>query len=288
VFTLQEVDAGPYEVEFGGRYEHTALGAETLGLARSFDTFSAALGLAYSPTPGVRLGINGSRAARAPSAEELFANGPHIATQQFEIGDPDLVQEKAWGLEAYARGSMGGADFGVNVYRTWFEDFVYLDATGDEEDGLPVYAQLQQGADFFGVEAEASFPLFRAAGFRFVGDVQGDYVRATLAHGAPVPRIPPLSLLGALEAQSDVFDARAEVQWFDEQDRISAFETPTDDFAHVNLSLAWKPLRGGNNVTVMLQANNLFDAEGRRHASFTKDFVPLAGRNVKLSVRGSF
>ena len=95
-------------------------------------------------------------------------------------------------------------------------------------------------------------------------------------------------LLGAIEAQSDALDARAEVQWFDEQDRIAAFETPTDGFAHVNLSLAWKPLRGGDNVTVMLQANNLFDAEGRRHASFTKDFVPLAGRNVKLSVKTSF
>ena len=41
------------------------------------------------------------------------------------------------------------------------------------------------------------------------------------------------------------------------------------------------------HVTVMLQANNLLDAAGRRHASFTKDFVPLAGRNVKLSVRTS-
>ena len=57
------------------------------------------------------------------------------------------------------------------------------------------------------------------------------------------------------------------------------------DVAHVNLSAAWKPLRGNENLTVMLQANNLLDAEGRRHASFTKDFVPLAGRNVKLSVR---
>ena len=28
--------------------------------------------------------------------------------------------------------------------------------------------------------------------------------------------------------------------------------------------------------------------KGRRHVSFTKDFVPLAGRNVKLSVRASF
>jgi iron complex outermembrane receptor protein len=174
------------------------------------------------------------------------------------------------------------------VYQNWFDDFIYLQGTGEEEDELPVYQQLQQGADFFGIEAEASVPLFRAGSFRLIGDVQGDYIRATLDDGSPVPRIPPLSLLGALEAQSDLVDLRAEVQWFDEQDRIAEFETPTDDFAHVNLSLAWKPLRGGENVTVMLQANNLFDAEGRRHASFTKDFVPLAGRNVKLSVRGSF
>ena len=72
------------------------------------------------------------------------------------------------------------------------------------------------------------------------------------------------------------------------QDRVADFETPTDGFAQVNLSLAWKPLRGTDNVTVLLQADNLFDAEGRRHASFTKDFVPLAGRNLKLSLRGSF
>jgi len=287
LFTLQEVELDPFEIEGGARYERTEIEAEARGARRTFDTFSAALGLAWSPMPGLRLGLNGSRAERAPSAEELFADGPHIATQQFEIGNPDLSQETAWGLEAYARGSMGGADFGLAVYRTWFDDFVYLDATGEERDGLPVFRQMQQGADHFGIEAEASVPLFRAGGFRWVADLQGDYVRATLADGSPVPRIPPLSLLGAIEAQSDRLDARAEVQWFDTQDRTAAFETPTDGFAHVNLSLAWK-LRGSNNLTVLLQANNLLDAEGRRHASFTKDFVPLAGRNLKLSVKGSF
>jgi iron complex outermembrane receptor protein len=148
-----------------------------------------------------------------------------------------------------------------------------------------VFAQLQQGADHFGIEAEATVPLFRAAGFRVIGDVQGDYVRATLADGTPVPRIPPLSLLGALELQSDPLDLRAEVQWFAKQDRIAPFETATDAFAHLNLSAAWKPVRRSPNLTVMLMANNLLDAKGRRHASFTKHFVPLAGRNVKLSVR---
>ncbi len=285
VFTLQEIEFAPFEVELGGRYEHSAVEAPVLGVSREFSTVSGALGFAYSPMEGVRIGMNGSRAARAPSAEELFANGPHIATQQFEIGNAALRQETAFGLEGYARANFGGADVGLAVYRTWFDDFVYLQATGAEEDGLPVYRQLQQGADYFGIEAEATFPLFRAMGFRLVGDVQGDYVRATLDDGTPVPRTPPLSLLGALELQSDPLDLRAEVHWFDAQDRIAPFETQTGDFAHVNLSAAWKPLRGNENLTLMLQANNLFDGEGRRHASFTKDFVPLAGRNVKVSVR---
>ncbi len=285
LFTLQEVDFDPFEIELGARYERTDLASEILAVTRGFDTVSGVLGLAWSPTPGLRLGLNGSRAARAPSAEELFANGPHIATQQYEIGNPALRQETAWGLEGYARASFGGADLGLSVYRTWFDDFVFLQAAGEEIDELPVYRQQQQGADYFGIEAEASFPITRLGGFRLIGDLQGDYVRATLADGNPVPRIPPLSLLGALEAQSAAVDLRAEVQWFDSQNRTAPLETSTASFAHVNLSAAWKPIRGDDNLTVMLQASNLFDVEGRRHASFTKDYVPLAGRNVKLSLR---
>jgi iron complex outermembrane receptor protein len=41
-------------------------------------------------------------------------------------------------------------------------------------------------------------------------------------------------------------------------------------------------------VTVQIAADNIFDVNGRRHASFTKDFVPLVGRNFRASVRMSF
>ncbi|OYW46014.1 MAG: TonB-dependent receptor [Sphingomonadales bacterium 12-68-11] len=285
LFTLQEVALDPFELEIGARYERTDVAAEALGAARGFDSLSGALGLSYSPSPGVKFGVNATRTARAPSTEELYADGPHIATQQFEIGDPLLEEETALGLEAYARASVGGVELSASVYRNWFDDFIYLQETGAEEDELPVYQQLQQSADHFGIEASASVPLLEAAGFRWVGEVGGSYVEATLADGTPVPRIPPLGLLGALELQSPRWDARAELEWYAEQDRIAPFETATDGFAFVNLSLAWKPLRGSENLTVMLQANNLFDSEGRRHASFTKDFVPLAGRNVKLTAR---
>lgn len=285
LFALQEIDAGPWGVEFGGRYDRTEVALDDGSLDRGFNTFSGAVGLSHSLGEGLKIGINGSHAERAPTAEELFADGPHPATQQFEIGDPTLSKERAWGVEGYLRGTVGPAEVSFAMFKNWFDDFIYLQATGAEEDGLPVYQQFQQDADYFGLEGEVSVPLFRSGGITVVADGKGDYIRATLADGNPVPRIPPLSLLGGLELQSAKWDARAEVEWYSDQDRISAFETPTDSFAFVNASLAWKPVRGNDNLTLMLQANNLFDAEGRRHASFTKDFVPLAGRNVKISAR---
>lgn len=288
VFTLQEFGTGPIQIEAAARAEFTKVKAQTLGIENDYDTFSGALGLVYEGIEGVRIGINGSRVERAPSAEELFSNGPHIATQAFEVGDPGLDTESAWGLEAYARGSIGAGTFSLAVYQQWFNDYIFLEDTGAEEDDLPVFQYLQQDADFFGVEAELSYPVVDTDGFRLLTDLRASYIEAELADGTAVPRIPPLSLLGALEAQTRAFDVRGEVQWFDKQDEVTAFETPTDSFTLVNALVAWRPLADNQNVTVQLAADNIFDVNGRRHASFTKDFVPLIGRNFRASVRLSF
>ncbi|MCX9145900.1 TonB-dependent receptor [Erythrobacter sp. WG] len=288
VFTLQEFGTGPVQIEAAARGEFTKVKAQTLGIERDFDTFSGALGVVYEGIEGVRIGVNGSRVARAPSAEELFSDGPHIATQAFEIGDANLRTERAWGLEAYARGKIGAGTFNLTAYRQWFDNYIFLEETGEEEDDLPVFQYLQQDADFWGVEAELSYPLVDTGSFRLLSDLRASYVEAELADGTAVPRIPPLSLLGALEAQTDAFDVRGEVQWFAEQDRVTTFETPTDSFALVNAMVAWRPLKDNRNVTVQVAADNIFDVNGRRHASFTKDFVPLIGRNFRASVRLSF
>ncbi|WP_324262036.1 TonB-dependent receptor [Altererythrobacter sp. H2] len=288
VFGLQEVPLGPVQLELAGRYETTDVESRVIGAARSFDTFSGAVGLAHETEQGLRFGVTGHRAERAPSAEELYSNGPHIATQAFEIGNPDLTTERAWGVEAFVRGRVGPVSVNVAVYRNWFDNFIYLNETGLEEDELPVFEYLQGDVDYMGVEGEVSVPIVDSGPFRLIADLRGDYIKAELSDGTPLPRIPPLRLLGALEAQTERFEVRGEVEWFDGQDRVTAFETPTESFTLVNASIAWKPFRGDRNVTVLLQGNNLFDVTARRHASFTKDFVPLAGRNVRLSVRTSF
>lgn len=289
LFTAQEFDLGPVEIEAAGRYERVDVEAETLGVERDFDLFSGALSVVAGNDNGLRAGATVSRSERAPAGEELFANGPHIATQQFEIGDVNLDVESAWGLEGFVRGDTQGVNFGASVFFQSFDNFIFLTPTGEEEDELPVFVYLQEDARFFGFEADIAVPIVEQDGFTLTTDLRASYVSGQLADGAgDLPRIPPVSLLGALDADIDAFNVRGEVQWFGEQNDVAEFETPTDAFTLLNLYVSWSPLPENQNVILQIAGENLGNVTGRRHSSFTKDFVPLPGRNVRASVRVRF
>ena len=189
----------------------------------------------------MRAGINLSRAERAPSAEELFSNGPHVATQAFEVGDPTLSKERSLGGELYARATVRGFRLNATVYANRFDNYIFQAATGEEEDGLPVFQYFQSDATHWGLEFGATVPIAELGRWRIVADAVADYVRATIAGSGPVPRIPPLRLLAGLEAESDAVDGRIEIEHTFDQNRVAAFETPTDGHTLVNASLAWRP-----------------------------------------------
>ena len=288
LFTVQEFDLGPVEIEAAGRYERVDVEAETLGIERDFDLLSGALSI-VTGSDNVRAGVTASRSERAPAGEELFADGPHIATQQFEIGDVNLGVESAWGLEGFVRADAAGVSLGASVFYQSFDNFIFLAPTGEEEDELPVFVYLQEDARFFGFEADIVLPIVDQNGFALSTDLRASYVSGTLSDGAgDLPRIPPVTLLGALDADIDAFNVRGEVQWFAEQDNVAEFETTTDEFTLLNLYVSWAPLPDNQNVVLQLAGENLGNVTGRRHSSFTKDFVPLPGRNVRASVRVAF
>ena len=132
-------------------------------------------------------------------------------------------------------------------------------------------------------------PLVKNDDFTLSTDLRASYVSAQLSDGlGDLPRIPPVSLLGALEGEAGAFGLRGEVQWFGEQNNVTEFETATDDFALLNLYISWRPIEDNQNVVFQIAGENLANVTGRRHSSFTKDFVPLPGRNVRASVRLRF
>ena len=294
VFTLQEVTSGSLKVEGGARFENTktrAFASDQIGnpdIRRTFNAYSGSIGASFELASDIRLGLNFAHTERAPAAEELYANGPHAGTQAFEIGDPTFNKEISNGVEATLRGKGEGYSFGASAYYTKFRNYIYEVQTGDIEDDLPVFQFLQAGARYYGFEVEGSFKLATIGSFSIVADGLADLVRARISGAGPAPRIPPLRLLGGLEAQSDVVQARVEAEWSDDQGRVTGFETPTEGYTFVNASLSFKPFGADNNTSILVSANNIFDVEARRHASFLKDFAPLAGRDFRVTARVTF
>lgn len=293
LFVLQTYSKGIFNAEIGGRYERQRVEAEAdavLGnpdFSRTFNAFSGSAGASIG-SESFRAGLNLSHTERAPSAEELYVNGPHPGTQSFEVGDPGLAKEKSNGVELTVRGSGDGFTFGASAYRIWFSDYIYEQETGAVEDDLPVFEYRQGKARYFGFEVEASARVAKIGGFTLNVDALADYVRATIRTSGPAPRIPPFRLLGGIEAQSDRLTGRIEVERTARQDRLAAFETPTRGFTLVNASLAFKPFKGNEATSITLSANNIFDVDARRHSSFLKDYAPLAGRDIRITAHLSF
>ncbi|HYI43336.1 MAG TPA: TonB-dependent receptor, partial [Sphingomicrobium sp.] len=191
LFTVQEFHLGKLGLEAAARIERSRAEATGAGVERSFTALSAAAGASYPLAQHVEVGLNLSRTERAPSPEELFSNGPHIATQAFEVGDPGLRKESSVGGEVYFRVDRRDLELALTAFANRFDDFIYEAATGEEEDELPVFRYFQRDATYYGFEAEVSAELFRTGPFRIVGDLVADYVRATVRRAGPVPRIPP-------------------------------------------------------------------------------------------------
>jgi iron complex outermembrane receptor protein len=287
-FTLQELERGPVTLEGALRIEKSQVTANSIGFDRSFTSFSGAGGLSYQLTDGLKASFSVSRSERAPSAEELLSDGPHAATLTYERGNPDFDKETSWGGEASLKFKRDGWSAGITGYASWFDNFIYETDTGLIADDLPLFEFRQNKARTWGFEFEGAAPVAQVGGFHIAADATADMTRAKIVDGPYVPRIPPLRIRGGLEASSERLDARAEVEWTDDQNRIAAFETPTKGFTLVNASLTWRPLPETKNLSLTLAADNIFDVDARRHASFTKDYVPLAGRDIRITARASF
>lgn len=302
LFTLQQLDRGAFKMEAGARYEHTSLAARTAVSddrffrgQRSFDAFSGSIGASYGFAPDWRAGLNLSRTERAPSAEELFANGPHAGTEAYELGNPNFKKEASWGIEATVHGHGDGYSFDASAYYNRFSNYIYdalvqqgpceaAAAPSGREVDLPCFAYAQADARYYGIEAEGSLRLATIGRYAINADLLGDYVHAQIIDTGPAPRIPPLRLLGGLEAQSDSVNARVEVERSFKQTRVLGLETPTNGFTLVNASVQLKPWGTLNPTTLTLSANNIFDVDARRHASVMKDFAPLAGRDLRATL----
>lgn len=287
IYTFQEKELGDFHLEGAARFENTQQENSVTNQDIDFDLFSVSAGGDYHFSDTVRLGGTVFRTERAPTTEELFSNGPHLATEQFEVGDPTLGKETATGVEAALRFRQDGSYLTLNAFYTDYSDYIFETETGEVEDGLDVFQFVGEDASFKGFEVQAGADVAQFGSFTLKADALAEYVRAKTDSGN-LPRIPPFSVLTGIEAESERFNFRAELDYAAEQNKVETFEIPTDDYALVNLFATWRAPTGAQDVRLSLSVLNLLDDDARQHTSFLKDIVPLPGRNVRFSIASSF
>jgi iron complex outermembrane receptor protein len=294
LYTVQRLDLGSYGFEGGLRYDRRELSATPIDgasqITREFDNWSASGSVFVKPAQGLFLGLSLSSSERAPSEVELFADGVHVATAAYELGDPTLDSEKVLTLEGTVHLSRGALDGDLHVYRAKYDGFIDQRPTGADFDfdgePFPIFAYVQTDATFTGFELEGDYALWESGERSLKLGAAADYVKADTDLG-PAARIPPYSITGRLTWTDANWDTQLEVRHVGEQDETAAFELPTDGYTMINLSGSVRPF-SDRNVTVFAEAHNLTDEEAREHASFLKDIAPQAGRNLRVGVTYRF
>lgn len=316
-FVFEEIALDPVRFQFGGRFDHQTHQTETIpafgpGIGREFNAFSGSAGIAYTPTNDYLIGLSLSYTQRPPTYVELFANGPHLATNAFEIGDPNLDLEESFGVDLSFRKKLGRITGAISVFYNHFENFIKAQPTGEVIDDLPLFVFTPTDADFVGGEVTLDFHIIEPSVAEEPGsakdaksvvtpgrsgiphslhlETKADYVYAQdLNTDRSLPRITPFRTSAALIYEwKDRFSARIEGQYVQEQDRTAEFELPTGGYFLLSASATYRMKAGPLDFDLYVKGTNLTNEEARLHTSFLKDIAPLAGRGVLVGLRTAF
>ena len=276
---------GDWRFEAALRHDRQTATAQTSEIERSHNGTSASLGAVWKFRPGYQVGTSLTRASRAPTAEELYAQGLHMATSTYERGNANLRAETSQNIDLSLRKTSGDTTFGVSVFHHRIRNYIY-GRTLDEVDGLQLLQYTQANANFTGIEGQVRQRLSRNLSITLFGDT----VRARLnAGGGLLPRIPATRAGVRLNANWQAWDGQIEWVQVARQNRVAAFETATPGYGVLNVGVNYNgQFNSGTPWQVYVKANNLTDRLAYAHTSCIKNAAPLMGRNVTVGVKVAF
>lgn len=259
-------------------------------------TVSASGGLAFKLADGWSISGNLNYTEREPETAELYSDGPHLATGAFEIGDPSLDKEIAYGFEAILRRTEGDFTGAFSAFYTHFDDFIFLADTGnmvDEEGDAPgelaerIYRAVS--AEFYGLEAEVEWSILETEDWTVGLHGFGDVIWAkNISDNTDLPRTPPWRIGTVVDAKYQSFLFLVNLVHTGEQRKTAPGEDSTGSYTLLGLRAAYNWKTDHADTEFYFRVNNLTDELARVHTSFLRDTAPLPGRSIDLGVAVRF
>lgn len=289
LFWVGETSHGDWSYELGLRLDRQTIDPDSTPLTPnteiSHNTQSLSLGSLWQMTDEQSISLSFTRAQRAPSVEELLSNGPHHASESFDIGDANLDEETSHNFEVGYQ-YQGPVKLNINLFYNAIDDFIFKRNTGAEDliEELTIFQYEQEDATFKGAEASIGIPLTDHWEIEFFSD----YVRAKLDKSGDVPRIPPLRYGIALNYQQERWNTGLKLTEVKEQNHAGDLEEDTDGYTRLDGHVHYHLDTANGNWLLFLKANNLLDQEIRNSTSFLREIAPEPAQSLELGIRMSF
>ncbi|WDG47137.1 TonB-dependent receptor [Pseudomonas chlororaphis] len=306
LFILEELQATErLKLSLGGRLEHTRVDPDSKGNERfsqadsssSFTAGSLSSGAVYTLTPIWSVAATLGYTERAPTFYELYANGAHVATGTYEVGDANLSKEKAVSSDLALRFDNGTHKGSVGVFYSHFSNYIGLlgsdrtlnDEGEEDAGGMPEYTYSGVRTRFAGIEAQDHWKLGESAYGKFALELSGDYTRAkNLDNGEALPRIAPLRLNSGLLWELDRWQARIDVEHAASQRRVPDNESGTDGYTTLGASAGYHFDIGSSQWLAFVKGENLTNQTVRYASSILRDITPAQGRSIEVGLRTTF
>ena len=289
-YLLEEIQLDPVSIEAGLRYDRVELEPDEEELsdighirARSFGAVSGSLGALLRMTGQLTVGASVGRAFRTPDVHELYSEGPHLAANSFDIGNPSLDTETGLGVDVFGRITGQRMSAELTWFRNSISEYVFPQATGRlSRVRLPIYQFVGEDALMTGFES--AFAWAMPAGIRV--EAVASYVRGTIrATNEPLPFIPPFEGRLAVGYSPVDWFVEAEARMAESQERTGQFEQPTGGYTILGLGGGMRLTLAGRLHVVTLRLENLGNTEYRNHLSRVKEIMPEAARALNVSYR---
>lgn len=288
LFLNEHIHGESLHYEFGGRLERQTVDRE--GSDYQDWATSLALSAIWDIDAANTLALSVNRSQRHPNETELYANGPHLATEQYSLGQANLEVETAYGVDLTWRSHQANWSSAVSLFYTRFEDYIFNENLGFETDALDTYQYRATDAEFYGIEAELDIVLRRSVDSELILGFMADSVRATdLRSGASLPRIPPIRVGSHLDLSWGEWTTQLDLRYAFRQTDVAAEEQETPAYLLLNLELNRQiDFSDGSVLTFYLLANNLLDESIRYHSAYNKEEVLQSGRSFAFGARFEF
>lgn len=283
LFALEHKQVGDFHFELGARADQQRINIDSTQKNNDARAFSGSAAVNWEFAPDYKLSLVGSHQQRLPLAQELYADGAHLATNTYERGNENLNVEKSNNVELGFHYKHDKLDYHVNLYHNWYQNYIYAETVARFEN-FRLVDYTQDKAKFYGAEAQLSYQLTDT----YKLSVFGDTVRGKIDN-KNAPRIPAGRLGSKVDVDfGDQWSGSAEYYHAFKQDKISAFEQDTPSYNMVNLGLTYADKYGKDtDYKVYFKANNLLDQKVYQHASFLAN-IPQVGRNFTMGVEFNF